>query len=118
MAAFTQHQMKKLQLKRGRKAKIKTKTKAGQTLESYLLSNPPDNNEIWRKMGEEKLVVDSKCTECGYSSKKRNDVIRHIRSVHMKIRDVHCKLCDYKCFGAGSLNHHVKSVHLKIKDFR
>jgi len=57
------------------------------------------------------------CGVCGYTSRKRSDVIRHVRCVHMKIRDFHCKHCDFKCFGSSSLNQHVKSVHLKIKDF-
>ena len=74
---------------------------------------------VLQHMIELNLVVTETqgCGVCGYTSRKRSDVIRHVRCVHMKIRDFHCKVCDFKCFGSSSLNQHVKSVHLKIKDF-
>ena len=79
-----------------------------------------ENDLIWSHMVELKLAVDpgQSCGVCGYTSRKRSDVIRHVRCVHMKIRDFQCKICKFKCFGSSSLNQHVKSVHLKIKDFR
>jgi len=94
-------------------------TKALEAVMTNQNGSGPNNDQIWQHMIELNLVVTETqgCGVCGYTSRKRSDVIRHVRCVHMKIRDFHCKVCDFKCFGSSSLNQHVKSVHLKIKDF-
>lgn len=57
------------------------------------------------------------CKQCVYTSSRNCHVLRHVRNVHDKRKDVKCKSCDFTCTSNSELKRHVKSVHDKIKDF-
>ena len=57
-----------------------------------------------------------KCDLCEYKTSRNNNLKKHIKQVHDKIKDVLCNLCDFKCSTNGHLQRHIKQVHNKIKD--
>ena len=59
-----------------------------------------------------------KCQQCNYTFSFNSRLIKHIRTVHDKIRDFHCSHCEYTCSIYGNLERHIKTVHYKIKDFQ
>jgi hypothetical protein len=58
------------------------------------------------------------CQECDYKCNVKNNLERHIKIVHLKIKDFQCQECEYKCSIKSHLKTHVIQVHLKIKDFK
>jgi KRAB domain-containing zinc finger protein len=58
----------------------------------------------------------SKCPpDCGFVPSTRDVLMRHIKSVHLKLKDQKCKLCDFSAARKDSLNIHVKTVHSEKK---
>ena len=85
------------------------------------------------------------CEECGYKAPKLSKLTKHIKAVHLKIKDYACEdcdaefysrsnlerhmnskhkgiryscdQCDYKTTQSGRLTHHTNVAHLKIKDY-
>ena len=51
------------------------------------------------------------CVECSYSTKNKAHLLRHIKSVHQKIRDFQCTECKYATGDKGDLRKHLKNVH-------
>ena len=58
------------------------------------------------------------CGYCEFSSKKKSNVNRHIKTVHEKRRDYKCSMCDYAAGARKDLSKHTKLVHEKIKDIK
>jgi hypothetical protein len=68
----------------------------------------------YRKTQEHKF----ECQECDYKCSAKNDLSKHIKTVHRKIKDLQCEECDFKSSTSSGLNIHIKTVHKKIKDFQ
>ena len=110
----------KVKNKKGPKAKaVDGSIKNHKELIKIFTKGSTDSEQMWSRLSQEKMIdtASGSCNMCGYLSKKRSDVVRHVKCVHLKIRDFQCKICQHKCFGSSSLNMHIKSVHLKVKDF-
>ena len=60
---------------------------------------------------------DHKCDICSYSSVRKNELARHISSVHEKNKPHKCLVCDYSCSANSTLKIHVESVHEGKKPF-
>ena len=56
---------------------------------------------------------------CAYKCSSKDNLQRHIKTVHNQIKDFICNVedCDYKCSQNTTLQRHIKQVHNKIKDF-
>ena len=52
-----------------------------------------------------------KCNECNYMSKNSGHVNRHVKSVHLNIKDKKCDKCNYECFTNSDLKKHMKQIH-------
>ena len=50
------------------------------------------------------------CDQCGYKSKRKGDLKKHIDSVHGEVR-YSCDQCDYKATQKRSLKKHIDAVH-------
>ena len=57
------------------------------------------------------------CKECDIKFNNNGHLQRHIKSVHLNIRDFECKECDMKFSDNSKLKRHINSVHLKIQDY-
>ena len=51
-----------------------------------------------------------KCDRCEYSNSNREEIRRHIESVHLKIRRFPCGICDAHINDASGLSKHKKSI--------
>lgn len=61
-------------------------------------------------------LKDVKCDQCNYECSSKSHLNQHIKIVHLCIKDMECNQCNYKCSTKGTLNQHIKAVHLRIKD--
>ncbi len=55
------------------------------------------------------------CYKCNYETKEKNNLKRHIKTVHDKMKDFKCDKCDYVCSSNIDLKRYIKTVHDKIK---
>ena len=58
------------------------------------------------------------CAHCAKWFSSKRDVERHIKAVHLKIKDFQCQLCEKTFSVKQSLTNHIKAVHDNIKDFQ
>jgi len=54
---------------------------------------------------------------CDYETSQSGTMKRHVKSIHLKVRDFQCNECE-NIFSEKNLDHHLKSVQLKVKDFQ
>ena len=59
-----------------------------------------------------------KCSLCPYKSNRQYDIEKHIKRMHLKIKNHKCTTCDYTCASISDLNRHIKQVHNKIKNHK
>ena len=59
-----------------------------------------------------------KCDICDYSFSQKDNLQRHLASVHEKKKPFKCDNCDYSFSEKGSLKKHLESVHEKKKPFK
>ena len=59
-----------------------------------------------------------KCHICEHVSNKSGHMKRHIKPVHMHIKDINCEHCGKGFSEKMNLEHHIITVHKNIKDFR
>ena len=58
------------------------------------------------------------CDKCNSFFKSKQNLKRHIASVHEEKKSFKCDICDYSCSQKGDLNKHVASVHEGKKPFQ
>ena len=58
-----------------------------------------------------------KCSDCDYQSKKKSNMQKHVQSVHKKLKNLKCSTCSYSTSSKGNLAMHIRSVHEKIKPY-
>merc|ERR1719341_2317612 len=68
----------------------------------------PDVVKIKQEVGDSKLPF--VCDECGKEKKTKGNLLRHVQSVHNKIR-IKCDKCDYKATDRRYVERHSLSVH-------
>ncbi|CAF4837531.1 unnamed protein product, partial [Rotaria socialis] len=59
-----------------------------------------------------------KCPHCEYASSVKGPLSQHIKAVHEKLKPHKCSHCEYACSQKGDLSKHIKSVHVKLKPYR
>jgi KRAB domain-containing zinc finger protein len=57
------------------------------------------------------------CEDCEYKCANKGYLKKHIKAVHLKIKNFECEKCSYKCATKTSLKNHINAVHDKIKNF-
>ena len=55
--------------------------------------------------------------DCNYPRTKKQKLIRHMKRVHMKIKDFKCEQCGYTCSKKQYLDRHIKHAPIQIKGF-
>ena len=53
----------------------------------------------------------NKCSICGYSCSRKNDLKIHVESAHEGKKPHKCSICEYRCSRKSNLKQHVESVH-------
>ncbi len=49
-----------------------------------------------------------KCSMCDYSTSRRAHLLKHEKSVHLKVKDHACHLCGFRTSVKGSLDRHIR----------
>ena len=62
------------------------------------------------------MTVACEYENCGKTFSRNAELQRHIKQVHLKIKDKQCSDCDMKFSTSGDLQRHIKSIHLQVKD--
>ena len=52
------------------------------------------------------------CEKCSFATNKRNNLVKHVRRIHLNIKDHKCELCDHSAFSRNDLTRHIKNMHL------
>ena len=60
-------------------------------------------------------IIAYKCQQCNYQATRKDDLNRHIQSVHKGIKQHSCQQCDYQVARADSLQIHIESIHEGIR---
>ena len=58
------------------------------------------------------------CSECDYVFYRRDNLTKHIKAVHLKVKTFKWSECSNDFYGKVDLKRHIKSVHLKEKLFK
>ena len=74
-------------------------------------------NDKYKKYETTRRVILRKCDKCDKSYQRPSALLKHIKAVHDKIKDIECPHCDYKFSTRDALSRHIKAIHDKIKDF-
>ena len=53
------------------------------------------------------------CPQCQKILTSQNELERHIKYVHLKMKNVKCDLCEYACTSSADMEKHVNHIHLK-----
>ena len=67
-----------------------------------LRNNPPTFIKNKKKAGE--LLS---CADCNYISLRKEDLVKHINAVHLKLKKFQCSECQYKVYNKGDLKKHL-----------
>lgn len=57
------------------------------------------------------------CEKCNFAFQKKDHKDKHVRTVHLKERPYHCEQCDSRFGQKSDLTKHVRTVHDRIKPF-
>ena len=63
-------------------------------------------------------IRDFPCCQCDKKFDSNYQTEKHFRNIHLKIKDATCNLCRTDFSGQGTLNRHKRAVHLKLKPFK
>ena len=66
------------------------------------------------KCGEGKSINERRseaCEECGNLFTTKDSLNKHIKGVHMKIKDRHCDQCEYSTYSGFNLKLHISKMH-------
>ena len=58
------------------------------------------------------------CHHCGRRYATEQNLDRHIKTVHLGIKDFQCPHCSSKFVGSWQLKRHINAIHLKSRPFR
>ena len=81
------------------------------TFETFLETSVNGNKNV-----VERPIRNQVCKECGYATKQKTELRRHIKEVHEKKRNHFCRECNYASTRKQHLNDHVKAVHEKNRN--
>ena len=54
------------------------------------------------------------CLECGHTTMKKTNLIRHIESKHMHLEALSCHYCNKMCPSKNALSTHVSRYHRQL----
>ena len=63
--------------------------------------------------GTDATIEMESCQFCPYLNKDPTKLARHVKGVHLQIRNLECDRCDYKASEKGTLKLHIKAAHDK-----
>jgi hypothetical protein len=58
------------------------------------------------------------CQICGKTFSREKFMLRHVREIHLKVRDFQCEFCDLDFCRSYQWDNHVATVHHKLKRFK
>ena len=70
-------------------------------------------NRALSTSGKERLL--HSCSVCSRGFKTRNDLKRHVRTVHERQKNHACDMCGKRFGHSGHLNRHRETVHMKLR---
>jgi hypothetical protein len=59
-----------------------------------------------------------KCEFCDYTTNKKSNLTRHIKTRHKKIKNLKCEFCDYITDKKSNLTRHIKTRHENLKNLK
>jgi hypothetical protein len=74
--------------------------------------------ECDRKKQKTPNIKVKKCPHCEYVTCQSRALVRHIKNVHNKLKDMKCSECEFASNNKHHLLQHIKAVHDKIKDIK
>jgi len=63
-----------------------------------------------------KSIEISSCNECGKSFMKKSSLFKHIKNVHIAIKNIKCPLCEYVTSEKSNLDKHIEGRHRDYTD--
>ena len=66
----------------------------------------------------DKIEKPHACENCDLRFVQNAQLQRHIKAVHLGIKEFKCEQCDSQYFQNANLQRHIKAVHLGIKEFK
>ena len=58
-----------------------------------------------------------KCESCDYSSSLKDNMKKHIESIHKRNKPFQCEFCKQNFEGKGDMKQHITSIHVGKKSF-
>ena len=55
------------------------------------------------------------CDHCDFASYRKQDLNKHINTVHLELRPFKCKQCDHTALRKYFFMRHIETKHLKLK---
>jgi hypothetical protein len=62
-------------------------------------------------------AVKHQCEICLREFRRKDGLAKHVKSIHMRIKNCKCPHCDYACTLPGNLDKHIEVVHSANKPF-
>jgi uncharacterized ferredoxin-like protein len=59
------------------------------------------------------VVMDLNCNVCGFETCLKNDLAKHVKTMHSGVNDFQCDKCDYQTSTPQRLTIHVNNLHVK-----
>jgi hypothetical protein len=60
------------------------------------------------------VVMDLNCNVCGFETRLKNDLAKHVKTMHSGVNDFQCDKCDYQTSTPQRLTIHVNNLHVKV----
>merc|ERR1712018_101275 len=79
--------------------------------------NGPGKNKNKQKSSKGPKESQNSCSLCGKKFSQKQSLIRHNKSLHLKIKDVKCVLCPKTFSSKDILKYHIKSIHKEVSEF-
>jgi DNA-directed RNA polymerase subunit RPC12/RpoP len=57
-----------------------------------------------------------KCAQCSLTISSKYNLRRHMKAVHLKVRDMKCPHCEYSASQLGTLKNHIMCIHPKVSE--
>jgi hypothetical protein len=72
--------------------------------------------EMSKMSGLSKRRNPVKCAQCSLTISSKDNLKRHLKAVHLKVRDMKCPHCDYSASQLGTLKKHIMCFHPKVSE--
>ena len=83
----------------------------GQETEAYVEKIEKKQYESRRSLYIKNKIGKLKCKKCQYETPVRQNLYRHVKAVHDKIKDHVCEICGFAASQKGHVREHMKNIH-------